>query len=138
MNKVKRYPGILLLVVALVIVALTIGGCGGGSSTPSNQPAPLPSQSGDIEPNDSVVFCQIALFLGWDGSFPRQMRVYIRESTDVPGLTNYTKNQVNNEIDVILDEDLDWLMLGQQITGNIQLKANPEGGTAYHISNIVH
>ncbi len=137
MNTLKRHPGRLLIVLALVIVALTIGGC--GSSSPSTTgPAPLPSEGGDIEPNDSVVFCQIQMFGEWDGAFVRTMTVLIMESTDVAGMVNYTKDKATQQIDVIIDEDLDWLMLGQQINGHIQLRANPEGGNAYYISNIVH
>ncbi len=143
MKKLKRHHGILFIVLALVIVALTIGGCG-SSTTTTNGPAPLPSQTpapsegGDIEPNDSIVSGQIALFLSWDGSYPREMRVFTIKSNDVAGLVNYTKDKIGKEIDLIIDEDLDWLMLGQQITGNVQLRANPEGGTSYYINNITH
>jgi hypothetical protein len=144
MKHLKRYRGILFIVLALVVAALTIGGCGGGESTPASSPPKLqkavhaPSKAEDVQPNDSVVQCQISLFLEWSGANPSKMRVYVRESTDVAGMTNYTKDQVSKDIDVIIDEDLDWLMLGQQLNCNIKLEATPEGGTAFHIYNITH
>lgn len=142
MKHLKRHRGILFIVLALVIAALTIGGCGGDSSSSGSQqlqkPVPVPSKAEDIQPNDSVVQCQISLFLEWSGANPSKMRVYVRESSDVAGLTNYTKDQLSKEIDVIIDEDLDWLMLGQQLSCNIKLEATPDGGTAFHIYNITH
>ena len=138
MKNVKRHTGKLIIVLAVAIVAMIIVGCGGDSSTPADGPAPLPSQAGDILPNDSVVLCQIILFGEWDGPYPRTMKVRVDESHDVEGMTNYTKDKPGKEIELTLDEDLDWLMLGQQITGNVQLRANPEGGTSYYLSNVTH
>ena len=144
MKHLKRHRGKLFILLALVIAALTIGGCGGGDSAPSSapqqlkKPVPVPSKAEDVQPNDSVVQCQISLFLEWSGANPSKMRVFVRESTDVAGMTNYTRDQLSKEIDVIIDEDLDWLMLGQQLTANIKLEPTPDGGTAFHIYNITH
>jgi hypothetical protein len=132
MNEVKKHVVRLFLVLALVITPLVLLGCGSSTGSTSE-----PSGSA-IEPNDSIIFCQIALFLGWDGSFPREMRVYVYESHDVEGFVNYTKDQINKEIDVILDDNLDWLMLGQQINAHVQLRANPEGGSSFYMFGIAH
>ena len=133
MKKVIRF-GTSLLLLALVFTTVAMMGC---SSSPSSTPESTPEVSA-VEANDSIVWCQIALYLAWDGSFPREMRVYVLESTDVAGFTNYTKDKLSQEIDVILDDNLDWLMLGQQITGHVQLRENSEGGTSFYINNITH
>ena len=136
MNKGEKHLSKLFLVPLLVIMVLAAGGC---SSSPETKPTPaeLPGTSG-IEANDSSVFCQIAIFGDWDGEYPRSMTVVIHESEDVEGLANYTRDKVGHQLDVILDEDLDWLMMGQQITARVQLRANPEGGESFYIYDIVH
>ncbi|MCK4274240.1 MAG: hypothetical protein KAW90_05060 [Dehalococcoidales bacterium] len=136
MNKWKKHLSKLFLFPLLAIMVLAAGGC---SSSPETAPKPaeLPGASA-IEANGSSVYCQVQMFGAWDGAFPREMTVLILESEDVEGLANYTKSKINQQIDVILDEDLDWLMLGQQITGRIQLRANAQGGESFYISNIVH
>jgi len=136
MNKTKKYFSKLFLVPLLAIMVLAAGGC---SSSPETAPKPaeLPGSSA-IEANDSSVYCQVQLFKAWDGEFPREMTVLVLESEDVEGLANYTKDKVSQQIDVILDEDLDWIMLGQQITGRVQLRANAQGGESFYIYDITH
>lgn len=136
MSKRKIHFSMMLLIPLLVITVLAAGGCSSKSETKPT-PAELPGP-GAIEANDSRVFCQVQIFKTWDGAFPREMTVLVIESEDVEGLANYTKDKLTKQIDVILDEDLDWLMLGQQISGNIQLRANPQGGESFYISNIFH
>jgi len=135
MNKGKKHLSKLFLFPLLVIIVLAAGGC---PSSPASTPGSLPSEGSAIEANDSSVFCQIAIFGVWDGEYPRSMTVLILESEDVEGLANYTRGKIDQQIDVILDEDLDWLMMGQQITARVQLRANPEGGTSFYIYNITH
>jgi len=136
MNKGKKHLSKLFLFPLLVIMVLAAGGCPSSSETKPT-PTALPGRSA-IEANDSSVFCQIAIFGAWDGAYPRSMTVLVLESEDVEGLVNYTKDKVSQQIDVILDEDLDWLMMGQQITARVQLRANPEGGTSFYIYDITH
>ena len=136
MNKGEKHLSKLFLFPLLVIMVLAAGGCSSSSETKPT-PAELPGTSA-IEANDSSVYCQVHLFKAWDGEFPREMTVLILESEDVEGLANYTRGKIDQQIDVILDEDLDWLMMGQQITARVQLRANPEGGSSFYIYDITH
>ena len=132
MNKWKRHFSMLFLFPLLAIIILAAGGCT-SESTPTPEPAPTEDV---IEANDSSVLCQISRLVTWEGLYPREMVVLILESEDVGGLANYTKDKIDQTADVILDEDLDWLMVAMRITCRIQLRANPEGGSSYYISDI--
>lgn len=143
------YCTLSLIIVLAIMVPLTVG-CGSSAEEPSPSPSPspaptptpvqsaIPTNPDDIVPNEAVVFCQVTMFGEWDGAVPRTMTINIIESTDVEGKKNYFKDMLNRQFDVIIDEDVEWLMLGNQINCNIELRAEPDGSVAFHVWNLVH
>lgn len=151
MNKVKQHFIMLLPLLALVFTMVVLVGCSSAprstpepapSFVPESRPTPpkdsLPSTADAIEVNESIIFCQVQLFGEWDGEYPRTMKVMVYESSDVKGKVNYAKEKLGKQIDVTLDDDVDWLMLGQQISAHVELRSDPEGGTSFYMWDLVH
>ena len=85
--------------------------------------------------NNSIVIAQIISIKPLTNVFPWEVELHLRDSQDVPGYVNLTKERVGQTLTARTREDMAPYQAGDSITGNLSL-AGDEKGTFFHLSNV--
>lgn len=143
----------LLLILALLLSLGGMAACGGGSPTPtptqtaSVSPTPTPSSSPlqtptptasptgtpvFVEANDSIVGARlVAVRSSSSPDFRWEMDIEIYTSSDLPGVTNLTKDKVGKTITAKTNQYLLGFSIGQGINSHIRLEGGLQGTYYY-------